>query len=133
MSNVDHPKHYTALGFEVWDIVKHLDFATGNVVKYILRAPFKGRPVEDLKKALWYARHADRDQLGFINESCSEAARMIGETLENMNFDIPLEVAINNLYALIRRRYSVDEFIKNLERDVEMLELVSHKPENKED
>jgi len=41
----------------------------GNAIKYILRHPYKGRPIEDLKKAVWYlnkaiavleARHDDK-------------------------------------------------------------------------
>ena len=39
---VNHPPHYNWLkdkcGVEVIDIVRHLDFDTGNAIKYILRA-----------------------------------------------------------------------------------------------
>ena len=53
---VNHPAHYTALaGIEPIDIAKFCDFCTGNVIKYVLRAPFKGSLVDDLKKAAWYA------------------------------------------------------------------------------
>nr|DAJ51227.1 MAG TPA: nucelotide kinase [Caudoviricetes sp.] len=53
---VNHPAHYTALaGIEPIDIAKFCDFCTGNIIKYILRAPFKGSLVDDLKKAAWYA------------------------------------------------------------------------------
>ena len=55
---VNHPSHYTWLpnGVEVIDITEHLGFCLGNAVKYILRADHKGKPVEDLRKALWYIR-----------------------------------------------------------------------------
>lgn len=33
---------------------QNIDYHLGNTVKYICRAPHKGRFVEDLKKALWY-------------------------------------------------------------------------------
>ncbi len=53
--NVNHPAHYKQYeGFEVIDITKQMDFLTGNSIKYILRAPFKGKQEEDLEKAIWY-------------------------------------------------------------------------------
>lgn len=53
---VAYPKHYTShpSGIEVIDITEHMNFCLGNVVKYVLRADHKGRPLEDLKKARWY-------------------------------------------------------------------------------
>lgn len=53
---VNHPDHYTMGKIEVYDFIKAWDmgFAEGNVVKYVVRAPYKGRAVEDLKKARWY-------------------------------------------------------------------------------
>lgn len=64
--NVNHPSHYTWLrdkcGIEVIDIVRHMDFCTGNALKYLLRAGHKqdaslsdkDKEIEDLKKAIWY-------------------------------------------------------------------------------
>lgn len=63
---VEHPSHYTWLkdkcGIEVIDITRHMDFCTGNAVKYLLRAGYKSeegysnkdKTIEDLKKAIWY-------------------------------------------------------------------------------
>lgn len=63
---VNHPPHYTWLkekcGIEVIDIVRHLDFCSGNAVKYLLRAGHKQdsslsdieKEIEDLKKAIFY-------------------------------------------------------------------------------
>ena len=52
---VDHPSHYTWLGgIEVIDITEQLSFTLGNVIKYVLRADHKGKPIEDLRKARWY-------------------------------------------------------------------------------
>ena len=52
---VNHPPHYTQYeGFEVIDITKQMDFLTGNALKYILRAPFKGTTKQDYEKAIWY-------------------------------------------------------------------------------
>ncbi len=63
---VNHPSHYCWLkdkcGIEVIDITRHLDFDTGNAVKYLLRAGRKSedgysnkdKTIEDLKKAIFY-------------------------------------------------------------------------------
>jgi hypothetical protein len=59
---VDNPAHYTGskatcacgLPIECIQITRHLNFNMGNAVKYIWRADSKGKPVEDLKKAMWY-------------------------------------------------------------------------------
>ena len=66
---VNHPHHYTWIkdkcGIEVIDIVRHLDFDTGNAIKYILRAgkkpivtennvDFNKAAIQDLNKAIWY-------------------------------------------------------------------------------
>ena len=58
--NINHPTHYTGrnIGYECIDITQSQTFCTGNVAKYLWRAPFKGHKTEDLKKALWYARLA---------------------------------------------------------------------------
>ena len=65
-NKVEHPSHYTWLkekcGIEVIDITRHLDFDTGNAIKYLLRAGHKSeegysnkdKTIEDLKKAVWY-------------------------------------------------------------------------------
>lgn len=58
--NINHPDHYTVGGIEVYDFIESwkLDFAIGNVVKYLSRSPYKGKKLEDLKKARWYLNKA---------------------------------------------------------------------------
>lgn len=53
---VTQPAHYLAhpSGIEAIQITRHESFLRGNVIKYILRAPYKGREVEDLRKARVY-------------------------------------------------------------------------------
>lgn len=55
-SAIDHPKHYNVGGIEVIDAIEawKLGFNLGNVVKYVARADYKSKPLEDLKKAKWY-------------------------------------------------------------------------------
>lgn len=52
---INHPDHYTR-GQEVYPFVQswRMSFAEGNVIKYVTRAPHKGKRVDDLKKARWY-------------------------------------------------------------------------------
>ena len=55
---VNHPSHYTSGKIEVMDFIedKKLNFARGNVIKYVSRAGKKdqNKELEDLKKAMWY-------------------------------------------------------------------------------
>lgn len=53
---VNHPKHYTQGGIEPLDFIvsQDLPYLAGNVVKYIARYRWKGKPVEDLRKAKFY-------------------------------------------------------------------------------
>lgn len=51
---VNSPGHYTWLPVEAIEITERFNFCMGNALKYIIRADFKGRAVEDLRKARWY-------------------------------------------------------------------------------
>lgn len=59
-NNVNHPKHYASrnIGHECIDITQYQTFCTGNVIKYLWRYKDKGTPLEDLRKARWYAHRA---------------------------------------------------------------------------
>jgi hypothetical protein len=54
--NVNSPTHYLAGGIETIDYIeaKSLNYNLGNVVKYVSRSDYKGKKLEDLKKAQWY-------------------------------------------------------------------------------
>lgn len=66
--------HYGAADdpYEVIKIIEYfrLGFHLGNTIKYILRAPFKGAPLKDLRKARWYL---DRHIKNLENESCESS------------------------------------------------------------
>jgi len=53
---VKKPKHYTQGEIEVIDFVldQKFDYCEGNVVKYLCRYKYKGKPLEDLMKARTY-------------------------------------------------------------------------------
>jgi hypothetical protein len=58
---VAHPPHYNHGGIECIDAIRESlglegfsSYCRGAVVKYLWRCDYKGRKVEDLKKAAWY-------------------------------------------------------------------------------
>ena len=59
---VNHPSHYNAGKVETIEYIEQVTASypgaeaalVGNVIKYVSRAPLKGKKLEDLKKAQWY-------------------------------------------------------------------------------
>ena len=54
---INRPAHYTqGDGIEPIDFIESndLSFCEGNVVKYVVRAPYKGTEIQDLRKARFY-------------------------------------------------------------------------------
>lgn len=66
---VDHPEHYNQhpSGVECIEIVRHMSFNLGSVVKYIWRDGLKDTevPLQDLEKAEWYLRNEIERCRGF--------------------------------------------------------------------
>ena len=56
MDDVNHPKHYTQGKIEVIDFIEdqEMTYFIGNATKYLCRYRYKGDPVKDLEKALFY-------------------------------------------------------------------------------
>lgn len=61
MDAVNNPSHYKAGDIECIDAIRasmskeqFIGYLKGNVEKYVWRMSYKGRPVEDLRKARWY-------------------------------------------------------------------------------
>lgn len=57
--NVNKPKHYNShpSGIECIKVVEHMDFCTGNAMKYLWRCGLKGgsdTEIEDLEKSRYY-------------------------------------------------------------------------------
>lgn len=53
---VNHPPHYNFGSYEVLDVIEdwNLEYHEANAVKYIARALYKGKRIEDLEKAVFY-------------------------------------------------------------------------------
>lgn len=64
---VKHPAHYGKgrFGIECIAFARRLTFPAGNAFKYVWRHEDKGKPIEDLAKALQYLKWADEDD--FLN------------------------------------------------------------------
>ena len=61
MDAVNHPAHYRQGDIEAIDAIRASmtpiefeGYCKGQVLKYLWRYRYKGKPVEDLKKAEWY-------------------------------------------------------------------------------
>lgn len=81
---IDHPAHYTGrgIGYECIDITQHQNFCVGNAIKYLWRYQAKGKPLEDLEKARWYARRAMKNQetIDLEDRHCRTILRRLIET-----------------------------------------------------
>jgi hypothetical protein len=53
---VDHPAHYNAGSYEAIDVIEDwdLNFHCASAIKYISRHKYKGQPISDIEKAIWY-------------------------------------------------------------------------------
>jgi len=57
---VNHPSHYINGNRETIDTIKDVTgeefegYLVGSVIKYLSRYPYKGNPLQDLKKCQWY-------------------------------------------------------------------------------
>jgi len=61
---VNHPPHYGEGKIECieylkdnMDVMMFMGYLEGNIKKYLHRYRYKGKPLEDLKKAQWYLNH----------------------------------------------------------------------------
>jgi hypothetical protein len=59
-----------------------IGFNLGNVVKYVARAPFKGKLIQDLKKVRWYLDRAIKqieikEEIKSMGDKADEAAKKV--------------------------------------------------------
>lgn len=54
MTDPVNPQHYRSKsGVQLIEVIRPLPFSVANAVKYVYRHEGKGRPLEDMEKALW--------------------------------------------------------------------------------
>lgn len=117
---VSHPRHYTMLPHEVIDIVWNWRFDKGNAVKYLMRAPFKGRYLEDLRKAQWYLHWIDEHYAGY-EPIDPQRQQMIEDNIKALGgrteLTYPLHLIALDFWHLARN--SLDAAIKLREKEKE--------------
>ena len=66
--------HYRTSSIQALSVIDDwgLDFATGNVLKYIQRMPHKGTKNADSIKALWYLAYAVTRDVAFADRIAKE-------------------------------------------------------------
>lgn len=88
MSDAVNPEHYkNTERKQLIEVIRLLPFSVGNALKYLYRFEGKGKPVEDLKKALWYfedylsnpCRMRPEDELKLTPELFDEIYNVDGE------------------------------------------------------
>jgi hypothetical protein len=80
---INSPRHYIKGRFEVIEVLEEWDlpFHLANSVKYIARYKDKGKPIEDLEKAVWYMKR----WMVWKNKSFRES---IAAKLDNNTFHV---------------------------------------------
>lgn len=94
--------HYKIHKPEPLDLIQryNLNFIEGNVVKYVLRSPFKGDSTGDLEKALSYAQLLQ--DIGFYRQF--EASELDQYTeLTELEKEIVCDVIRNDLHTIVRQ------------------------------
>ena len=74
--------HYRTSQIQALSVIDDwgLDFATGNVLKYIQRMPHKGTKNPDSIKALWYLAYSVTRDVDFADRIASEAEALNATT-----------------------------------------------------
>lgn len=137
--HVNHPKHYSLasahLDIEPIQLCSAYNFCLGNAMKYILRAPFKGREIEDYKKAVWYLEYQLEHSLnGDIYEPLTKAGHFKPSelTVALYAFGQQNEI-INELLMSVRtgeiNKISIENCIRILKERIEKLENERHEYE----
>lgn len=107
MSNINNPQHYNRFSHEVIELTEQFSFNMGNVLKYIIRAPYKGKYHEDMQKAVWYLKRIveKKQKLRVITKSIEE----LGNSFQNVLVTEILQAAKKKDYDQL---YSIASFIQ---------------------
>lgn len=78
---VNHPPHYNFGSFEVLDVIEdwNLEYHEANAIKYIARAPHKGKRIEDLEKAVFYLNRKINKLKKEVSKNSRESVNKKGE------------------------------------------------------
>jgi hypothetical protein len=75
--------HYRTTKIQALSVIDDwgLDFAAGNVVKYLQRCPHKGMERSDSIKALWYMAYVATRDTAFADRIAKEAEEINGASI----------------------------------------------------
>lgn len=116
---VNHPSHYTQYEHEVIELTEQLDFCVGNACKYILRAPYKGNEIQDLKKALWYIDRSVKAQ-SLVPHHAKEVAMLFDNDIV---FKLVCAYPCDHLATWTPTRDRLDVVMKMIEKRILELEI----------
>ena len=108
--NVNSPSHYARYRFECEpkDLTKFLPHPLASAIEYILRAPFKGNEIEDLKKAVWWL-------LEFINTPSFWVRNYCGSEAEDSPYFCNVMRDTVDYFNLVATAYAIcnkNKFLK---------------------
>jgi hypothetical protein len=83
-NNINHPKHYNSKKVECIEISEQMNFCLGNAFKYLYRYEDKGKPIEDLEKAIWYLKRGLEDN---CNKNYYNNLSKINKIIEDVKSD----------------------------------------------
>lgn len=115
----DHYKSHPS-GIEAIEITQYESFLRGNVIKYIMRAPYKGDELADLEKAAeylqWEIERVKEDQFWakfddtVVKQRLEEVEDMRDEWDEDYKEYYRAGVALNNLFKPGHANYKIKPF-----------------------
>lgn len=119
-SAVDHPVHYNShkSGVEAIDVIEFLTGNMFNTVKYIWRANHKGKPVEDIEKALWYAK---RELVRVVTELAT-VPQHVYELADRYVTHEEDKLRASIVYVAVDAHRDLSTYKENVRRTVELLD-----------
>ena len=131
MSNVNHPKHYNShpSGIEVIEIVRWMEFDTGNSFKYVSREDHKGNSVQDLEKAIFYVKDYWKMRVENPDYELREYPNRVRKLLWDFAMAETDPIKASVYYALFMAQISIefDIMLNNAMSGLELLLAVAKK------
>lgn len=117
---INKPNHYHKGGFDIYEIMqaklskeKYKGFCEGNILKYLLRAELKGKPLEDLKKLRF---NVDRTIEAY--EGIEYVPEYKKPKIEDTNNNGAIIYALEHLKALDEYLYMKDMHLEKEDLDI---------------
>lgn len=118
---INHPDHYN-VGYEVIDFIEdyNLSFSMGNWLKYFCRYKYKGLPIQDFKKSLWYLKRV-KSKVYFKEKITNTTNFSIVKFMLSWNFT-PTEMTIFSLVMDYLEKKKMLYLLKAIKMSEELLQ-----------